>query len=188
MKFIRSSLSFLLMQLCGEELLAFVGLWMVILTMISRLTPERQAEDWLTLCKAGLYRMVSSSSRSVQDMTCSFQGECEEQLPPGNHPCPPGSSLDTAATNFCKKMLDSLGLHSCFSTLNPMPYYESCRWSYCEAAVPQSVKAAPNLENIAADFACHSVESYVRACRGEGMQPEIWRTSDFCRKAQQEFV
>ena len=112
----------------------------------------------------------------------TIAGQCEERLPPGNHPCPPGSSLDTAATNFCKKMLDSEGLHTCFSTLNPMPYFESCRWSYCEAAATQSTKGAPNSDSLAADFGCHSVESYVRACREEGIKPEVWRTSDFCRK------
>ena len=121
-------------------------------------------------------------SESSKD-TYNFPGECEERLPPGNHPCPPGSSLDTAATNFCKKLLDSEGLHTCFSTLNPMPYYESCRWSYCEAAAPQSVKGSSNMESLASDFACHSVESYVRACRAEGIKPEVWRTADFCRKS-----
>ena len=101
--------------------------------------------------------------------------QCELSSPraPLSHPCQPGSQADTRATQFCQKMLEREGLESCYSTINPMPYYESCRWTFCQES--------HNI-NFARDLACESVESYVRACRDEGVQPLPWRTQDFCRE------
>ena len=90
-----------------------------------------------------------------------------------HHPCQAGSELDRQATEFCQEMLERDGLESCYSNLNPLPYYETCRWTFCEAN--------NNLE-LARDLSCQSVESYVRACREGGLQPSDWRSPQFCRE------
>ena len=77
------------------------------------------------------------------------------------------------ASEFCQNMLYNTGLQSCYNILNPLPYYEACKWSYCEEH--------PNSE-LSSDFACQAVESYVRTCRDEGAVPRDWRKKNFCCK------
>ena len=102
------------------------------------------------------------------------EAQCLSSSPaPVTHPCQPGSTTDRLATQFCQKMLEREGLHTCYTNLSPMPFYESCRWTFCQES--------HNMD-FAKDFACQSVDSYVRACREEGLRPLVWRTPDFCRK------
>ena len=77
------------------------------------------------------------------------------------------------ASEFCQNMLYNTGLESCYNILNPLPYYEACKWSYCEEH--------PNSE-FSSEFACQAVESYVRTCRDEGAVPGNWRQKNFCCK------
>ena len=97
--------------------------------------------------------------------------ECETSL---RHPCKDSDSeLDKEATKFCKNILNNEGLQSCYKNLNPIAYYETCKWSYC--------KEFPN-RKMASEFGCQAAESYVRACRDEGSVPGYWRKEDFCCK------
>ena len=106
---------------------------------------------------------------SISDHECNNRGQ-----PLASHPCQnKGSQIDSEATEFCKKMIYNLGLAECYSKLNPLPYYESCKWSYCEEH--------PN-EGFAKEFGCQATESYVRACRNQGIIPRQWRQPDFCGK------
>ena len=97
-------------------------------------------------------------------------GQCQASVSP---PCQPGSQTELRAAQFCQKMLERDGLHTCYANINPIPYYQSCKWTFCQES--QNIKFAK-------DFACDSVDSYVRACREEGLRPSTWRTPDFCRK------
>ena len=90
-----------------------------------------------------------------------------------HHPCEAGSELASQAEQFCQEMMERDGLETCYSNINPLPYYETCRWTFCQAS--------QDLE-LARDLSCQSVESYVRACREEGLQPSAWRSQDFCRE------
>ena len=89
------------------------------------------------------------------------------------HPCQADSQLDSQAAQFCQELLERDGLETCYSNINPLPYYETCRWTFCQAS--------HNL-HLARDLSCQSVESYVRACREEGLQPSAWRSQQFCRE------
>ena len=89
------------------------------------------------------------------------------------HPCQADSQLDSQAAQFCQELLERDGLETCYSNINPLPYYETCRWTFCQAS--------HNL-HLARDLSCQSVESYVRSCREEGLQPSAWRSQQFCRE------
>lgn len=112
--------------------------------------------------------IIDSLPKFVESWTLNKQ-ECETSLP---HPCKnSGSDLDQEASQFCKKMLYNEGLESCYKALNPLAYYETCKWSYCQEF--------PN-SKMATEFACEAAASYVRACRDEGIVPGFWRQEDFC--------
>ena len=109
---------------------------------------------------------------SIGDHECNGRGPSQSL---DTNPCQnKGSRADSEATEFCKKMIYNLGLVECYDKLNPLPYYESCKWSYCEEH--------PN-EGFAKEFGCQAAESYVRACRNQGVIPRQWRQPDFCRKS-----
>ena len=109
---------------------------------------------------------------SIGDHECNDRGSSQIHE---TNPCEnKGSLTDSEATEFCKKMIYNLGLVECYDKLNPLPYYESCKWSYCEEH--------PN-EGFAKEFGCQAAESYVRACRNQGVIPRQWRQPDFCRKS-----
>ena len=115
---------------------------------------------------------IDSLPKFVESWTINKQ-ECETSLP---HPCKSSdtdSYLDQEASQFCKKMLYNEALHSCYKALNPLAYYETCKWSYC--------LEYPNTQ-MATEFACQAAASYVRACRDEGTVPGLWRQEDFCSK------
>ena len=92
-----------------------------------------------------------------------------------SQPCQPGSELELQAGEFCQEMLEREGLRRCYSAPNPLPYYETCRWTFCQAHQSHGL-------NLARESSCQSVESYVRACREEGLQPRDWRSHQFCRE------
>lgn len=116
---------------------------------------------------------IDSLPKFVESWTMNKQ-ECETSLP---HPCKSSdSNLNHEASQFCKKMLYNEALHSCYKALNPLAYYETCKWSYCQES--------PNTQ-MATEFACQAAASYVRACRNEGTVPGLWRQEDFCCKYTQ---
>ena len=112
-------------------------------------------------------------SWSLTGAQCSSSSSSSSSSVSGSHPCEPGSEVEREAGEFCQELLEREGLGSCYSTLNPLPYYETCRWTFCQAGHDLS---------LARDSSCQSVEAFVRACREEGVQPLDWRSHQFCRE------
>ena len=88
------------------------------------------------------------------------------------HPCE-NNDLASEAQEFCNKMLLIPSLSECYKEVDPLPYYETCKWSYCIAKSNNSQ---------AINMGCQSAESYVRACRDHNLNIEQWRSPVFCCK------
>ena len=121
-------------------------------------------------------KSASGLSNFVESWTLD-EHECNSlngQLISVQHPCQIlGTEANNDATKFCSNMLYNEGLNTCFQNLNPLPYYESCKWSYC--------KEYNNIK-LAKEFGCQAAESYVRACKEQDNTPVTWRQNDFCCK------
>lgn len=85
------------------------------------------------------------------------------------HPCRE-KRMEEMSSNFCQKMLNSVALQECYKSVNPLPYFEACKWSYCE-----------NTDQLIESH-CQSVASYVNTCRAKGITVSNWRQPDFCGK------
>ena len=86
-----------------------------------------------------------------------------------SHPCRERRMEQTAST-FCQRLLHNENLQECYESVNPLPYFEACKWSYCE-----------NSDQLIESH-CQSVASYVNTCREEGITVSNWRQPDFCGK------
>jgi hypothetical protein len=96
-----------------------------------------------------------------------FKGELER-----NRRSPCSDEAMSASENVCKKILDATSLSECRVALNPLPFYETCRYDYCaeedgDAAV------------------CDAAEEYARQCGRMGVKlgNQGWRRPDFCRES-----
>ena len=83
-------------------------------------------------------------------------GACEDRKGGEGHTCSPGSDLDKQASQFCRNLVDSPSLSSCHSVLNPLPFYETCRWSYCSGSTPDSSLGSTPGSTLAGELACQA--------------------------------
>ena len=111
----------------------------------------------------GFTNFVSSWSSGTDEEceTSSIEALCNDE------------TVKEESTTFCQKFLFNEALQECQKVLNPFPYFETCKRSYCQS------KSNGGTRDV---VPCQTVESYVKACRSKGISIENWRQDGFCGK------
>ncbi|CAB3386136.1 Hypothetical predicted protein [Cloeon dipterum] len=115
-------------------------------------------------CRNGNY--VTSLPVFLSTWESEFLGKHCTDAVSTDHPCT-ASALNSAATDFCSKLLTDPKFQLCRDHLNEEKYYEACRWDYCASGSNHG--------------ACETISIFATECKRK--VPEFdrnWREENFC--------